>query len=166
MRPNHFAVEVMDRFGSDIQEVSKRSSATSCTEEEYHASSGYSLPTLYFCALYWRFMHLSHSFIVHLLIALCFITTDASLYPPVIIGDSDFHEYKGQQYVEKKAGEILELKCSAMEAVKWILPDNSLHAGFDPEEVRFFLLPRKRQHSFFLPQMLDRFYYSKPKLIE
>ncbi|VBB30027.1 unnamed protein product [Acanthocheilonema viteae] len=124
----------MGRFRSNRQEMYPRSSVTFFTEEQYHISSGYSLPTICCRTLYWRFMHLFHPFIVHLLIFLCFITADASLYLPVIIGNSEFHEYKGQQYIEKKAGEILELNCSTMEAVKWILPDNSFHVGFDPVE--------------------------------
>lgn len=133
----------MGRFGSNRQEVCPRSSTTFFTEGQCHISSDYSLPTLYCRTLYWRFMHLFHPFIIHLLVALCFITTDALLYPPVITGNTDFHEYKGQQYIEKKTGEILELNCSTMEAVKWILPDNSLHTGFDPVEVRLFHLHRK-----------------------
>ncbi|CAG9531660.1 unnamed protein product [Cercopithifilaria johnstoni] len=124
----------MSRFGSDRQEIYPRSSTTFFTEEQYHISSGCSQPTLYCRTSYCRFMHLFRPLIIYLLIALCFITTNASLYPPVIIGNADFREYKGQQYIEKKAGEILELNCSAMEAVKWILPDNFLHIGFDPVE--------------------------------
>ncbi|VDK80072.1 unnamed protein product [Litomosoides sigmodontis] len=128
----------MGRFGSEGQQAYPRSSATSCAKEDGHchaSSSCYSPPTFPFCPFYGPFVHLSHSSIaVRLLITLCFITTDASFYPPVIIGNSDFHEYKGQQYVEKKAGEVLELNCSTIEAVKWILPDNSPHADFDLEE--------------------------------
>uniref|UniRef100_A0A0R3RUZ7 receptor protein-tyrosine kinase n=1 Tax=Elaeophora elaphi TaxID=1147741 RepID=A0A0R3RUZ7_9BILA len=132
MKPNHFAARVMmGRFGSEKQMMYSRSSTASFTEGQYCISFRYSL---HCSTLYWPFMHLFRLLIILLLIALCFITTDASLYPPEIIGNSDFNEYEGQPYIEKKVGEVLELNCSAMEAVKWILPDNSLHADFDPTE--------------------------------
>uniref|UniRef100_A0A915PIB6 receptor protein-tyrosine kinase n=1 Tax=Setaria digitata TaxID=48799 RepID=A0A915PIB6_9BILA len=99
--------------------------------EHQHIAYVYSLPTRHFCSLY---MHLFHLFTIHLFVALCFITTVASLYPPDIIGNISFHEYKGQLYVEKKVGETLELNCSAMEGVEWVLPDNTLNFGFDSEE--------------------------------
>lgn len=171
MKPNHFTVRVMEvqcnrpklsHFGSGRHEVYPRStyaiSTTFSTKKHYHVSSGYSLPTLYCRTLFWQFMHFFHPFIAHFLIALCFITTDASLYPPVIIGNTDFREYKDQQYIEKKVGEILELNCSTMEAVKWILPDNTLHSDFDPVEVRFFVYTKgkKQQHSICLLQILIR----------
>lgn len=99
-------------------------------------------------------MHLFHPFVAHLFIILCFITSDASPYAPVIIGNIDFREYKGQQYIERKTGEALELNCSTMEAVKWILPNNTLSIDFDPNEVYFFIYTEK-QCSICSPQMLN-----------
>ncbi|VDN03299.1 unnamed protein product [Thelazia callipaeda] len=72
-----------------------------------------------------------------LLLIFCYcITTVTSLYPPEISGNVNFPEYKGQQYIEKKIGEILQLNCSAMETVKWILPNNTFNEGFYPSELR------------------------------
>nr|CDP90743.1 Bm5314, isoform n [Brugia malayi] len=126
------------RFGSSKHEIYSRSLYTApttfSTKEHYHISFDYSLPTPHCRTSCWRFMHLFYPFIRYLLIAVCFITIDASLYPPVIIGNKDFQEYKGQPYTEKKDGETLELNCSTTEAVKWILPDNIFHTNFDPKE--------------------------------
>ncbi|VDN92528.1 unnamed protein product [Brugia pahangi] len=126
------------RFGSSRHEVYSRSLYTApttfSTKEHYHISFDYSLPTPHCRTSCWRFMLLFYPFIRYLLIAVCFITIDASLYPPVIIGNKDFQEYKGQPYTEKKDGETLELNCSTTEAVKWILPDNIFHTNFDPKE--------------------------------
>ncbi|KAM3725697.1 Tyrosine-protein kinase [Dirofilaria immitis] len=104
------------------------------TKEQYHISSDYSLPLpLHRSTSCRRQMHLFHPLIPYLFIALCFIT-DALLYPPIIIGNTNFQEYKGQQYIEKTAGEVLELNCSTTEAVRWMLPNNTLHIGFDHKE--------------------------------
>ncbi|EJD76073.1 immunoglobulin I-set domain-containing protein [Loa loa] len=147
MKSNYFAVRMVEvqssnlrlfRFGSGRHVMYPKAlyaaPTTFSRKKHYHISSSYSLPTLYCHTSYCRFMHLFYPFITYLLIALCFVTTGTSLYSPVIIGNKNFQEYKGQQYIEKKAGETLELNCSTTEAVKWILPDNTLHIGFNPEE--------------------------------
>ncbi|VDP11829.1 unnamed protein product [Onchocerca flexuosa] len=126
------------RFGTDSHVCPRSLRATSPTIvlEHHYISPAYSPLSSFHCrtSCRQRLMHLFHPFIAHLFISLCFITSDASPYAPVIVGNIDFQEYKGQQYIEKKTGEALELNCSAMEAVKWILPDNTLYIDFDPDE--------------------------------
>lgn len=155
MKPRPFAVGVMGGqcrsarllFESGRHEVYRRplcaASTTFSTKEHSHVSSGHSLPKLHCYASSWQFSYLIHLFATRLLITLFFISTDASLDPPIIIGNDNFREYEGQQYIEKKAGGTLELNCSTTEAIKWILPDNTLYKGFNPQEVRFLFTKKK-----------------------
>lgn len=71
---------------------------------------------------------------------LCFFTTAASSYAPDISGHIDLPQFRGQRYMERRAGDILELNCTAMEGVRWILPENRSSGGSSSSEVRLLTI--------------------------
>ncbi|VDK41767.1 unnamed protein product [Anisakis simplex] len=69
-------------------------------------------------------------------ILLTFLFFCDSVVPPDIFADVDLSEYKNQHYLEIELGRTLELNCTALEAVQWILPENTHNTGFDSDEVK------------------------------
>lgn len=63
------------------------------------------------------------------------------LYPPQINGfGNNLSEYKGQEYMELETGKKLEISCSSMENIHWILPNNFLSSGYNSQEVCLFFI--------------------------
>uniref|UniRef100_F1KRI3 receptor protein-tyrosine kinase n=1 Tax=Ascaris suum TaxID=6253 RepID=F1KRI3_ASCSU len=77
----------------------------------------------------------SMSFRLFVVIVVGLVSVSGASVPPDISAHVKLPEYKNQPYYEIELGRTLELNCSAMEGVRWILPDNTLSTGFDSAEV-------------------------------